>query len=183
MLQVASDTTCLYLYDGIGNPVAMANNRSATNLQLSFDPYGAATRIDSAGATRASAFNPFTFEGGIQDRVSGQVKFGKRWYSADTGAWMQQDTLNAPLDPDNANRYQYAASDPINMRDPRGDDASTDIVLAGVGIAAAGAIGLAGFGGLLFLAGASTEAVETGFVASTIVGVGTAIVGAISSIF
>lgn len=34
--------------------------------------------------------------------------------------WTQQDSLEAPLDPVNANRYAYAGSDPINNYDPTG---------------------------------------------------------------
>lgn len=35
------------------------------------------------------------------------------WYDAAVGRWTQQDTLDAPLDPTNANRYMYAGGDPI----------------------------------------------------------------------
>ncbi len=34
--------------------------------------------------------------------------------------WTQQDSLDAPLDPNNANRYAYAGSDPVNNFDPTG---------------------------------------------------------------
>lgn len=142
LLQSNSTTTCLYLYDGNGNPVALANNRSVVNLQLSYDPFGTATRIDNAGQTSASAYNPITFQAGIQDRVTGQVKFGQRWYNSDTGSWMQQDQLNAPLDPNNANRYEYAADNPINQADLTGTSVLGCIgsVFSLVG----GALGLAG---------------------------------------
>jgi RHS repeat-associated protein len=60
------------------------------------------------------------FKAGIQDRVTGWVKFGARWYSPALGRWTQHDTLDAPLDPKNANRYAFAANDPINNSDPTG---------------------------------------------------------------
>jgi len=63
---------------------------------------------------------PYAFHAGIKDPGSGLVKFGLRWYNPITGTWTQQDTLDSPLDPANANRYAYAGDDPINNSDPRG---------------------------------------------------------------
>jgi len=37
-----------------------------------------------------------------------------------TGTWTQQDPINAPLNPYNANRYEYAADNPVNYTDPAG---------------------------------------------------------------
>ena len=48
------------------------------------------------------------------------MHYGARWYNPITGTWTQQDTLDAPLDPANANRYAYAGDDPINGNDPLG---------------------------------------------------------------
>lgn len=48
------------------------------------------------------------------------MKFGLRWYNPTTGAWTQQDTLDAPLDPANANRCAFAGGDPINSNDASG---------------------------------------------------------------
>jgi RHS repeat-associated protein len=69
-----------------------------------------------------AAQNPYAFKAGINDRASGLVKFGYRWYNPVTGTWTQQDTLDSPLDPGNANRYGFAALDPINNADPTGRD-------------------------------------------------------------
>ena len=38
-----------------------------------------------------------------------------------TGGWIERDTLDAPLDPNNANRYAYSGNDPVNLSDPTGN--------------------------------------------------------------
>ncbi|MCR2826704.1 RHS repeat-associated core domain-containing protein [Microbacterium sp. zg.Y909] len=57
---------------------------------------------------------------GQATNARGWVHFGNRWYNPTLGRWTQQDTLDAPLDPTNANRYAYAGCDPINNSDPTG---------------------------------------------------------------
>ncbi|WP_345075406.1 RHS repeat-associated core domain-containing protein, partial [Paeniglutamicibacter cryotolerans] len=69
---------------------------------------------------------------GTQDRTTGWVKYGARWYNPAIGRWTQQDTLDAPLDPANANRYAYAANDPINNADPLGLVTSQCLISGGV---------------------------------------------------
>ncbi|MDQ2836059.1 MAG: hypothetical protein M3Y42_01190 [Actinomycetota bacterium] len=130
MLQTTSGVTCLYLYDGTGNPVAMSTSFSTTAIALKYDPYGAATRTDSAGSNGAWTENPYEFGEGLQDRATGELKFGARWYSPTTGGWTQQDALNAPLDPHNANRYEYGADNPINDKDATGRDIFDDVASA-----------------------------------------------------
>ena len=137
MLQVNTSLTCLYLYDSIGNPIALANSANTLTFSVRYDPYGAVTRLDAKGGTGGWLDNPYTFHGGVQDRATGNIKFGQRFYNPTTGTWTQQDPINAPLDPHNANRYQYAADNPINYTDPTGRDAWTD-GLASLSLGAAG---------------------------------------------
>ena len=59
--------------------------------------------------------NPYLLKGGIQDRTTGWVHFGARLYDPTTGRWTQQDTLDSPLNPANANRYAYAGDDPSTI--------------------------------------------------------------------
>jgi RHS repeat-associated protein len=151
MLQTNSSVTCLYLYDAAGNPAALATSFNTTSYTYSYDPYGGATRTDSNGSNGGSTLNPYLFRGGLQDRASGQLDFGARHYNPATGAWAQQDQLNAPLDPTNANRYAYVGANPVNRADPTGDS-----VLGCIG----GALSIAG--GVLGLAGSIASAVGTG---------------------
>jgi RHS repeat-associated protein len=105
-------------------PVLLPTDFSTNGFSYSYDPWGAQT------------FN----SGGIKDVNRGLVHFGARWYDPTTGTWTQQDTLDSPLDPANANRYAYAGDDPINASDPTGASLGCEII-AGV----SGVAGIAGF--------------------------------------
>lgn len=66
-------------------------------------------------------FDPYRYRYGMVDRGgTGQYLFGARFYDPNQGVRTQQDSLDAPLDPVNANRYACAGGDPINNYDPAG---------------------------------------------------------------
>ncbi len=119
MLRTSSGIQALYVYAGTGSPVALLTDFASQAYAYSYDPYGVAVLTQSSGGN-GEVQNPFLFQGGIKDRATGWVHFGARWYNPSTGRWTQQDTLDAPLDPANANRYAYAGNDPINNMDPTG---------------------------------------------------------------
>jgi RHS repeat-associated protein len=81
---------------------------------------GARLRRLGAGAAghepRAAAF---WFAGGLYDPDTGLVRFGARDYDAETGRWTAKDPVRFG---GGVNLYEYAASDPSNMRDPSGRD-------------------------------------------------------------
>ena len=92
----------------------------------------------------AADSTPFGFTGGLNDRVTGWTLNGARYYDPGEGRWTQMDTLDAPLDPSNGNRYAYAANNPVNYVDPTGEDSlwsglldTTGRALDGIGIASA----------------------------------------------
>ncbi|MCU1529070.1 MAG: hypothetical protein JWP75_2833 [Frondihabitans sp.] len=117
MLTTSSDIACLYVYDGLDNPVGLLIDSGTNAATGNYDPYGVGALT---GSGNGASQNPYTFHGGIQDRASGLIKFGIRWYNPVTGTWTQQDTLDAPLDPANANRYVFVGGDPIDGLDPTG---------------------------------------------------------------
>ena len=103
--------------------------------------------------------NPYQFKGGLHDRTTNWVKFGHRWYSVEWGRFSQQDTLDAPLDPANANRYAFAANDPINLSDPTGRELTKcDVFGNAIGFG----LGTLGGGILRGVFGATTKARELG---------------------
>jgi RHS repeat-associated protein len=119
MLRTSTGMQSLYVYDGTGNPTALLTSGAYTAFAYDYDPYGVRDITTDSGGNGTTQ-NPYGFKAGIQDRVTNWVKFGARWYDPTMGRWTQHDTLDAPLDPKNANRYAFAANDPINNSDPSG---------------------------------------------------------------
>ena len=147
VLRTSTGTASMYVYSGTGNPTALLRDNGSTAYTYRYDPYGVPTLSSSSGGSGVTQ-NPYLFKGGIQDRATGWVHFGNRWYNPTTGVWTQQDTLDAPLDPNNANRYAYAGCDPVNNSDPTGRALPAQVICAVpfviVGILADGALALAG---------------------------------------
>ncbi|MFZ7088768.1 RHS repeat-associated core domain-containing protein [Curtobacterium sp. RRHDQ10] len=120
----------LYLYDGIGNPVGLLTDTGTKAFAVSFDPYGGQT-VTAGGSSDWYGNSPYGFKSGTRTNGDALVKFGLRWYLPTTGTRTQRDTLDAPLDPTNANRYAYADDNPINNRDPNGRISFTNLVKLG----------------------------------------------------
>ncbi|GGC18607.1 type IV secretion protein Rhs [Cellulomonas carbonis] len=118
-LRTSTGQDLLYIYDGLGSPVALLSNFNTTAFAYSFDPYGVA-ELESTSGGNATVQTPFLYTGGLHDRTTDWIKNGARYYAPTEGRWTQYDTLDAPLDPANANRYAYAANNPINYLDPLG---------------------------------------------------------------
>jgi len=120
LLRTSTGTVSLYVYSGNnGSPIGLLTDQQATGFAYAYDPFGVPTVTANSGGTGLPQ-KPYLFQGGLQDRATGWVKYGARWYNPTIGRWTQQDTLDAPLDPNNANRYSFAAGDPINNTDPTG---------------------------------------------------------------
>lgn len=137
MLRSSAGMHALYIYDNLGSPAALITTANSTAFTDKFDPYGAPELTEDSGGlgTRQA---PFIFTGGLNDRTTGWVLNGARYYDPAEGRWTQHDTLDAPLDPGNANRYAYAANNPVNYVDPTGRISASQI-LQGISYAATAA--------------------------------------------
>ncbi|WP_228518143.1 beta strand repeat-containing protein [Curtobacterium sp. VKM Ac-1376] len=142
-LRTTDGATSMWVLDGMGNPTASIADTGKIAYTVRYDAYGAETV--TAGKTSAQwQQNPYGYKAGIRSSNSdtGLTKFGYRWMSDTTGNWIERDTFDAPLDPSNANRYAYAAADPINGFDPTGQQTYAHCVAKATGAAAAvGALG------------------------------------------
>lgn len=113
----------MYLSDPVDAEVRLVKDDASTSTYKKFDPYGARDEKYPVVASR-DVFDPFRYRFGLVDRGgTGRFLFGVRWYDPGQGVWVQQDSLDAPFDPVNGNRYAYAGGDPVNNLDPTGRDA------------------------------------------------------------
>jgi len=141
MLRTTTGMQSLYIFDGTpGSPIALINSGASQAFGYDYEPFGTPI-LTQDGNGNGIPQNPYTFAGsGVRDRVTGWVHYGNRYYSTKTGTFTQQDSLDAPLDPGNANRYAYAGNDPVNFTDPTGQKLDK-CTKAAIEAGAAGAVG------------------------------------------
>lgn len=83
-----------------------------------YDPFG--QRTATAGEAGGPGAN-LGFQGDWTDPDTAQVNMGTRWYDPATGAFDSRDTVTYASGPSIlANRYTYAAGDPLDHTDPDG---------------------------------------------------------------
>lgn len=125
----------MYISDPVDSDIRLVKDDGSSSAYKEFDPYGA--RDEKVTVVPRDVFDPFRYRFGLVDRGgTGRFLFGVRWYDPRQGVWIQQDSLDAPLDPVNGNRYGYAGGDPVNNFDPTGlytsEDAIADLLGFGV---------------------------------------------------
>jgi RHS repeat-associated protein len=132
-----------YAFDGIGSVSALTGSAGTAAQRYDYDPYGVTTPNPATGGVT----NPWRYASSYQDS-NGLYKMGLRYYSPELMRWTQQDPLEQPADPTQANRYGYGAGDPINNADPDGDAAAAVVaggaVVVGVTAAAVRTVVVAG---------------------------------------
>lgn len=99
--------------DSLGSIVAVTDKDGNLVGRHDYEPFGA----EQGGP----AFNsPFRFAGELYNPNHKLYKIGARWYDPKLGRWTQPDLIEHPKKPVDANKYQYAGQDPINLTDPSG---------------------------------------------------------------
>ncbi|SCL73361.1 RHS repeat-associated core domain-containing protein [Micromonospora peucetia] len=108
----------LALTDGHGDVVAGIDPADSTLGKLAdskaYDPFGKVVATEGDPGDLG-------FQGDWTDPTTGQVDMGARWYEPGTGAFVSRDPVNYSTgDAILANRYTYAAGDPLAHIDPDG---------------------------------------------------------------
>ncbi|MEU4215144.1 RHS repeat-associated core domain-containing protein [Actinoplanes sp. NPDC026623] len=158
-------TDYAYVLDGLGSVVAIVGSNNTVAATYEYDPYGVVQT--SSNENGLGQTNLLRYAAGTYDPATRLTKYGQRWYNPNQGRFTQQDNLQFIGDPSQANRYAYAADNPINNIDPTGRNAFNDYIsyvanYVEIGAAVGGGIGLA--------IGAPELAIGTGLIG---MGVGT----------
>jgi RHS repeat-associated protein len=113
--------------DSLGTPRVVSSAEGAVVKTLEHDAFGVLL------ADSAPGFGlPIGFAGGLQDPVTGLVRFGLRDYEPATGRWTARDPLL--FDSAEANLYLYVNNNPVGLRDPVGLFSVRAAAYLGVGL-------------------------------------------------
>lgn len=116
--------------DQVGTPKLIIESATGKIVEsLNYDEFGVS--LDG----KHSAYLPFGFAGGVNDRDTGLIRFGARDYDPEVGRWTSKDPILFKGGDMNlygyvgtvgkvpgieTNLYGYAFSDPVNFIDPNG---------------------------------------------------------------
>jgi RHS repeat-associated protein len=99
-------------YDGNGNVTGLVKGSDGTQAATyEYGPFGNVLRMSSG---LVAADNPFRFSSKWQDYQSDLLYYGYRFYSADTGRWLNRDSRG---EQNGDNVYAMLDNDPINSVD------------------------------------------------------------------
>jgi RHS repeat-associated protein len=99
--------------DQLGTPKAVTDATGAVVKTVEYDAWG--VKISDSNPT----FDlPIGFAGGIEDSVTGLVRFGFRDYEPGTGRWVAKDPIL--FRGRQGNLYTYAGNSPIHLKDSNG---------------------------------------------------------------
>ena len=100
--------------DQVGTPKVVTDEAGAVVKTLNHDSFG---RRTPAGEQGAGFELPIGFAGGLEDPLTGLVRFGQRDYDPATGRFTSRDPI---LQSGGLNVYAYVNGNPLSHRDPTG---------------------------------------------------------------
>jgi len=113
MIDVADGNKVYYYhFDGLGSVVALSDVNSEVVERYSYDVFGEPN-------TTSSISNPYFFTGRRFDAETGLYYYRARYYSPDTGRFLQTDPIGYLA---GLNLYTYVGNNPLNWVDPLGLD-------------------------------------------------------------
>lgn len=105
----------VYLYDGHGSVVGLANESGVVTDTYSYDAFG--NLLKSTGSTA----NSYRYCGEQFDSTTGLYYLRARYMDTSTGRFISQDTYaGSTADPISLHKYLYANSNPVMYSDPSG---------------------------------------------------------------
>ncbi len=117
-----------FITDDVGSILMVVDVDSGTVVQeITYESFGIRTQDTNPG------FQPLGFAGGIQDPLTGLIRFGRRDYDPMTGRWTAPDPIG--VSGGSPNLYVYCSNNPVGCYDPTGeivlvDDAAVIVVVA-----------------------------------------------------
>ena len=108
----------VYLYDGHGSIVGLANESGIVTDTYSYDAFG--NLLKSTGSTK----NCYRYCGEQFDETTGLYYLRARYMDTSTGRFISQDTYQGDInDPVSLHKYLYANANPVTYSDPSGNNA------------------------------------------------------------
>ncbi|MBN2533501.1 MAG: hypothetical protein JXB88_11440 [Spirochaetales bacterium] len=130
VMMIREGNTYYYLFDYLGNVIALADENGAIAAEYNYDPWGCIIGENPAKDNRASTNveegdrnieNPFRFTGREWDKESGLYYYRKRYYDPETGRFISKDPFPGfPGERESLNRYCYVNNNPATLIDPMG---------------------------------------------------------------
>lgn len=106
-------TPSTFLADALGSTVALVNSAGVVQTTYGYDPYG------GTSATGSASDSPYQYAGRENDGT-GLYYNRARYYNPSWERFISEDPIGLR---GGINRYAYAGSDPVNGRDPSGNNA------------------------------------------------------------
>ena len=123
-LQDSAGTKKFYLFNGHGDVVQLTSTVGSVVKSYDYDAFGVEKNPDGADA------NPFRYCGEYFDKETDTYYLRARYYAPGIGRFTQEDSIRGSNnDPLSLNLYTYCHNDPVNFKDPSGNEEQGDSII------------------------------------------------------